>query len=325
MTAPVSIAEGIWLIRLPLPFPVAILNVYLIRTDDGFLLLDCGLKTNACRKALAEALASIGVQWTQIRRLIITHLHPDHFGLAAEVRERSANGIWMHKAEAALLSPRFMDNDLFSEQSAWLIENGAPRDATEEIAQASQGISEFIDMFSPDGFLEDGDRIPVQEGEIEALLTPGHSPGLLTFYFAGRKLYFSSDHMVEKITPNVGLHGHSSENPLGDYLASLKRVRELDIDWVLPSHGQPFRGHRDWICATMQHHEARCRRMQATVAEAPRTAYEVAAAEWGRHLSPLNERFAMAEALAHLEYLRRQGRVAVVRDGPLIRWRAVSQ
>src|SRR5581483_3298229 len=130
MTAPVSIAEGIWLIRLPLPFPVAILNVYLIRTGDGFLLLDCGLKTNACRKALAEALSSIGVPWTDIRRLIITHLHPDHFGLAAE-------------------------------QSAWLTENGAPRDETEEIAQASRGISEFIDMFSPEGFLEDGDRIPI--------------------------------------------------------------------------------------------------------------------------------------------------------------------
>src|SRR5579885_1956822 len=161
-------------------------------------------------------------------------------------------------------------------------------------------------------------------GEIEALLTPGHSPGLLTFYFAGRKLYFSSDHMVEKITPNVGLHGHSSGNPLGDYLASLERVRELDIDWVLPSHGQPFRNHRDWICATMLHHEARCRRMHSAVAATPRTAYEVAAAEWGRRLSPLNERFAMAEALAHLEYLRRQGQVAAVRDGNLIRWRAVS-
>lgn len=321
---PVAISEGVFLIQLPLPFPVATINVYLIRTADGFLLLDCGLKTNACRQALASALSSLGIRWPDIRQLVITHLHPDHFGLAAEVRRLSGAEVLMHPAEAARVSPRYMNNDFFSSHSQWLAENGVPADETEEIAQASRGIQEFIEMVEVDRALEDGDRLPIEGGELEVLVTPGHSPGLLTFYWARRKLYFSSDHMVEKITPNVALHTHSSENPLGDYLASLDRIRGKDIDLILPSHGHPFRGHREWIAATEQHHGDRCVRMLAAVAAEPRTAYEVVNAEWGSHLSPLNERFAVAEALAHLEYLRRAGRLTASRENGLVRWRAVG-
>ena len=322
--APTEVSPGVWLIKLPLPFPVATINVYLIELADGFLLLDCGLKTHACRDALEQGLAAAGVRFGDIRHLVITHLHPDHFGLAAEVRRRSGAGIWMHRAEAAHVSDRYMDHDFFVGHSVWLAENGVPRDESDEIAQSSRGIAEFVDMFEIERTLEDGERIAVAGGELEVLLTPGHSAGLLTFYFGLRKLYFSSDHMVEKITPNIGLHQWSTENPLGDYLASLERVAALDIDLVLPSHGHPFRGYREWIAATRKHHQERCGRMLAAVEGFPRTAYEVVGVEWGDHLSPLNERFAVAETLAHLEYLRREGRVENRRENGVIRWRAVS-
>ncbi|MBI3695133.1 MAG: MBL fold metallo-hydrolase [Acidobacteria bacterium] len=321
MSEAVSVSEGIWLVKLPLPFPVATINVFLIRCEDGFLLLDCGMKTRACREALAAALEKTGIGWIGIRRIVISHMHPDHFGLAAEVRARTGAPVWMHEAEAARSSPRFMDNDFFARHSAWLTEHGVPADETEEISEASRGISEFIEMVEVDRRLEDGDRIPIAGGELEVVVTPGHSPGLLTLYFPQRKLYFSSDHMVEKITPNVGLHTHSSENPLGDYLASLDRIRPMEIDLVLPSHGHPFHGHREWIAATEQHHHSRCERMLSAVAASPRTAYEVVNVEWGPHLSPLNERFAVAETLAHLEYMRRQGRVSAVRENGVTRWR----
>ncbi|MBI3666433.1 MAG: MBL fold metallo-hydrolase, partial [Acidobacteria bacterium] len=261
----IEVSKGIWLIKLPLPFPVAAINVYLVRGEDGFLLLDCGLKTKACRETLAEALALVGIGWGDIRQLVITHLHPDHFGLAAEVRRLSGAEVLMHPAEAVLMSPRYLDHDFFARHSGWLAENGVPADETEEISCASVGIAEFIEMVEVDRPLGDGDRLRVKGGELEVLWSPGHSPGLLTFYFPQRKLYFSSDHMVEKITPNIGLHSHSAENPLDDYLASLDRLRAKEIDLVLPSHGHPFRGHREWIAATQEHHQARCGQMLATV------------------------------------------------------------
>jgi glyoxylase-like metal-dependent hydrolase (beta-lactamase superfamily II) len=323
-SGPLEVSEGIWLIGLPLPFPVGAINVYLIRSRDGFLLLDCGLKTNACREALAAALDALGIAWSAIRQIVVSHLHPDHFGLAAELRRRSGAHVLMHRAEAELVAPHFLDRDFFSWHTGWLEENGVPAAESATISQASLGVAELVDVPEADRQLEDGDRLPIAGGELEAMWSPGHSPGLLTFYCARRKLYFSSDHIIETITPNIGLHARAAGNPLGDYLASLERVRSKEIHWILPAHGRPFSGHREWIRAVEQHHQARCGRMLAAVAGGPRTAYEILTAEWGPRLPPLSARFAVAETLAHMEYLRRQGLVAAQRDNGLIRWRKVK-
>lgn len=323
-SAPAEVSPGIWLIRLPLPFPVATVNCYLIRGREGYLLLDCGLKTRACREALAAALSSLGVAWSDIRQLVLSHIHPDHFGLAAEIQKVSGAEVLMHADEARGMTPDYFDHDFFLRHSAWLAENGVPPDESDQIAQASEGIAEFVEIVKADRTLADGDRLPVAGGELETLWVPGHSPGLLTFYFSARRLYFSTDHIIEKITPNIGLHSRSSENPLGDYLASLDRLRRLEIDCILPSHGPPFHRHREWIAATEEHHRARLERMLAAVDGAARTAYEVVLVEWGAHLSPLSERFAVSETLAHLEYLRRQGRVEARRENNLVQWRKTS-
>jgi glyoxylase-like metal-dependent hydrolase (beta-lactamase superfamily II) len=317
-----EVAPGVWLVNLPLPFPVGSINVYLIRTEDGFLLLDCGLKSKACREALAAALERLGIAWTSLRRILISHLHPDHFGLAAELRRLSGAEVLMHRVEASLVLPRWRDQEVVARHWDWLAEHGVPPGDSAEIEQASRGVAEFVDAFEVDRALEDGDRLPVAGGEMEVLWTPGHSPGLITLYSHGRRLFFSSDHIIEKITPNIGLHSAAGGDPLADYLRSLDRLRSLEIDWILPSHGHPFRGHREWIAATEEHHRARCERMRAAVAGATRTAYEIVGIEWGNHLSPLNERFAVVETLAHLEYMRRRGRVTARRDGNITRWEA---
>jgi glyoxylase-like metal-dependent hydrolase (beta-lactamase superfamily II) len=263
----------------------------------------------------------VGIEWRRIRQLVISHLHPDHFGLAAEIRGLSGAAVLMHRVEAARMLPAWRDRDAVARHWAWLAEHGVPPADSEEIAQTSHGVAEFIDAVEVDRELEDGDRLPLEEGELEVLWTPGHSPGLISLYLRERRLYFSSDHIIQKITPNIGLYGASAANPLADYLASLARVRELEIDLILPSHGRPFNGHREWIAATEEHHRGRCRRMLDAVSSAARTAYEVVGFEWGPHLSPLNERFAVAETLAHLEYMRQQGRVETWRENGLVYWR----
>jgi glyoxylase-like metal-dependent hydrolase (beta-lactamase superfamily II) len=317
--APREVSPGVWLIRLPLPFPVATLNVYLARRDCRYLLVDCGLKTKACREALAGALAALGVEWAEIRQVLLTHIHPDHFGLAGEIQRLSGAEILLHRAEAAWMR-RWQEEGFLERHAAWLEEHGVAPEESGEISAAFVGVAEFIEVVETYRTIEDGERLPVEGGEMEVLWTPGHSPGLLTLYWPQRRLYFSSDHIIERITPNIGVHSGSPENPLGDYLASLERVRRLEIDCILPSHGPPFGGHRAWIDATVEHHRLRCERMLAAVAERARTAYEVARVEWGAHLSPLAERFAVAEALAHLEYLRREGRVEPRREGGVVRW-----
>jgi len=321
--AAIEVSPGVWLARLPLPFPVATINVFLIQLDRGYLLLDCGMRTRACQEALAAALSLVGMEWTDIRQIVLSHLHPDHFGLAAEVKRRSGAPLAMHRVEADLVLPRWRDEDFLVRHTSWLAEHGVPAAESEQISQASRGITEFIEPVEADQKLEDGDRIPVRGGVLELIWSPGHSPGLLTLYLPQRKLYFSSDHMIEKITPNIGLHSHSAENPLADYLRSLERVHALDIDLILSSHGQPFHGHHAWIAATQEHHRTRCQQMIEALAAAPQTAYQLLAAVWGNHLSPLNQRFAVAETLAHMEYLRQQGRVAPRRAEGVVRWEKV--
>ncbi len=319
--AAVAVSPGIWLINLPLPFPVGSINVYLIRTLDGYLLLDCGLKTTGCREGLAAALAHVGIDWNEIRQLVITHLHPDHFGLMAEVKQQSGAEVLMHRVEATYLLPRWRDRHVVARHWEWLSEHGVPPADSEEIGQASRGVAEFVETTEPDRLLDDGESLPVEGGSLQVLWTPGHSPGLITLYSPERRLYFSSDHVIQKITPNVGLFSSAMGDPLADYLKSLDRLRRLDIDLILPSHGHPFTGLREWIAATELHHRDRCERILAATAGTPRTAYEIIPFEWGDHLSPLNERFAVAETLAHLEYMRRQGCVEPIRDGSVLRWR----
>jgi len=322
--AAAAVSPGVWLVNLPLPFPVGSINVYFVRCPDGFLLLDCGLKTQACREKLAAALARIGITWRDVRRLVISHMHPDHFGLMAEVKELSGAEVLMHRVEAAHLLPRWRDRGVVGRHWEWLAEHGVPASDSEEIGQASVGVAEFVETAEADRVLEDGDRLAVEGGELEVLWMPGHSPGLLTLYWRERRLYFSSDHIIEKITPNIGLFSNAQGDPLADYLRSLDRLRSIEIDQILPSHGHPFNGHHEWIAATERHHRERCGRMLAAVAEAARTAYEIVPFEWGEHLSPLNERFAVAETLAHLEYMRRRGEVESRRDGGVVKWRKVS-
>ena len=121
---PAEVSSGVWLIRLPLPFPVATVNAYLIRGREGYLLLDCGLKTRACREALSSALASLGVSWPEIRQLVLSHIHPDHFGLAAEIQQLSGAEVLMHPVEAGGMTPDYFDHDFFLSHSAWLLTSG---------------------------------------------------------------------------------------------------------------------------------------------------------------------------------------------------------
>src|SRR5205823_6408166 len=136
--------------------------------------------------------------------------------------------------------------------------------------------------------------------------TPGHSAGHICLYEPDRRLFMSGDHILDPITPNIGLHAQSMGNPLSDYLDSLELVRELDVELVLPAHGQQFEGLRRRVDELLAHHEERLDEVRAAVADGPATAYEIAShMRWGRSgeawqtMAPFQQRMAVTEALAH--------------------------
>jgi len=167
--------------------------------------------------------------------------------------------------------------------------------------------------------LAGGEKIPVADGVLEVLWTPGHTPGHVCLYDRQRRVLFSGDQILELISPNIGWH--PGRDPLHEFLTSLEELEKLDIELILPSHGMPFSGHREWISKTMDHHRDRCNRILALLNGSPKTAATIVDGLWDRTLTPFHYRFAVFEVLAHLEYLERQEKVIRHRPDNVTLWR----
>ena len=308
-----EITGGVWSIELPLPFELEAINVYLVRLQTGFLLVDCGLDTDESLQTLEAALVSIGVGWADIRTVVLTHMHPDHVGLCGRIAGRSGATIMMQEIEASHL------NEVVAAASRlpWLHEAytqaGVPEELQVRMDEAFGVIRQSLHRVTPDRLLADQDRIDSAIGPLIVHWTPGHSPGHICLYAPERRLLFSGDHILNEITPNIAWH--PGADLLGDYMLSLERTAELEVDLVLPSHGEPFPDHRQWIRQTIEHHRERCDQIMAALVERPAAAHDIVSKVWARPLHPIHHHFAVLEIMAHLEYMRRQGRVCLAPSG----------
>ena len=319
-----QVAGSVWLVRLPLPWQLAIVNVYLLEQREGLLLIDCGVKTDESLGVLAQALAKLGRTFQDIRQIVVTHMHADHVGAAAELRQRSGAPVLMERTEAKLIAPREPGEEFFGKAERYMREHGVPEELIDKLREMSRKASGASERLVADGYLDDGDELAYRGGTLEAMVTPGHSPGLLSFQCRKQALLFSSDVILSGITPNIGVHPFYDDNPLADYLNSLDRLHELDIDLVLPSHGDPFRGHREWITETRGHHDERLRTVRAAVSGGKCTAFELVPRIWKQKLSLIDQRLAMAEALSHLHYLRARGDLVSERRDGRVFWASGS-
>ena len=309
-------ADGAWQIRLPLPWQLVSVNVFLFRRGDGYLLLDTGIRADESLQSLEASLASVGAGWGSIREILVSHLHPDHIGAAAELRRRCGAPVRMPSAEADLVRPLGPNRKYFAEAAAFLLAHGVPADHVEKMRSAAAGGAHTSERLDVDGGIAGGERIEFDGGTLEAVPAPGHSPAQLCFYCPEQKVLFSTDAILPSITPNIGLQWFYQGNPLGDYFQTLDALHRLDVGQVVPSHGRPFQGHREWIENVRRHHRDRCDSIAEVLDSEPRDAYEVAGQIWGEDRNLLDRRFAMAESLSHLQFMALEGRVRrVLADG----------
>jgi len=315
-----SVAPGVHRLNLPLPFELKQINTYLVKLDEGWLLIDAGIDTPECLEAVRASLDELGVTWPQVRKLLLTHFHPDHMGLAPRLLELTRAELLMHECDVEQLE------DLVGKGHRWVwieqlyAEAGIPEELRERIRASARAIDKNFRPLAPNQRLHGGEKIGTQIGPLDVVWTPGHSPGHVCLHSRERRLLFSGDHMLETITPNISWF--PEHDTLGEFLESLETIARLDVDLILPSHGQPFRGHTEWIRQTQRHHDERCRLILETISDGPKTAYELIGALWQKALSAFNVRFALFEVLAHLEYMRRRGRVVPQRQDTLVRWAA---
>jgi len=308
-----------------MPFELRHVNVYLLRDGETFTLIDTGLQTEESRQALHEKLAALKVPVDRIKRILITHIHPDHFGLAGELRERAEAELVIHRLEVALMEPRYARaEDLVRDVADWLSKNGVPPAEAEFVKTASMAAREFVSVVEPDTLLEGAERLPIDETELEVVWTPGHSPGHCCFYWPARRVLFSGDHLLPKISPNIGLHPQSGADPLDDYLASLARIRRLEVELVLPAHGEPFSDHRERIAAITQHHDERKAAVVNLARDGAKSGWQLAGELFHGVMerNVFQQRLALQETLAHCQSLAVEGRLRKQVSRQLVTWQA---
>ncbi|MDO3397834.1 MBL fold metallo-hydrolase [Nocardioides sp. 31GB23] len=311
-----KVQDGLWSIPVPIPNnPLRYVLVYVLELDDGVALVDAGWDTPEAWTALTEGLATAGGSVSDVRAVLVTHIHPDHYGLAGRVRESSGAWVGLHPDDAALLPARYGAGvpDLLREMHDLLRSCGVPEQELGVLADASLPLVDYVRQVLPDRMIEDGEWLPLPGWDLRAVHTPGHSPGHLCFHEPGRRVLLSGDHVLPRITPNVGVHAQSAGDPLAEFLASLARVSALDadVDEVLPAHEYRFAGIGARVEQLLGHHEHRLEEIRT--ASTGRTTWALTGAlTWSRpwdQVSGFMRRAAVAETLAHLVLLESRGQV----------------
>jgi glyoxylase-like metal-dependent hydrolase (beta-lactamase superfamily II) len=313
-----QVRPGLWSIPVPIPVsPLRYVLVYALELDGGVAIVDAGWNTDEAYDALTAGLGVAGHTIADVRAVLVTHIHPDHYGLAGRVREASGAWIGLHPADARLLRDRYDEayiDGLVARERAQLLRCGVPEATLEELAGASMMIRSFVTMAPPDRLIEDGDRLDLPGWDLRAIWTPGHSPGHLCFAAPGRKVLFTGDHVLPRITSAVAVHPQSAPNPLADYLDALEALRPLDVEEVLPAHEYRFLELAGRIDHVMEHHHERLAEIERAVAGADGvTCWDVATKlTWSRpweSIPSFMRRAACNETLAHLVWLEARGRV----------------
>ncbi len=302
-----EVYPGVLKLALPLPFELESVNVYLVALDEGWMLIDCGMETEPAFETLRSAMEQRGIAWSQIHQILLTHMHPDHIGMSRRLLELTGAELSMHEVELRHL--HLVTGG--GQKIPWLDEvyrqAGVPAPLEEKMEAHFIGIRKNFHHLSPDRLYSGGEQIHTGIGPLEVVWTSGHSPGHICLYSRERKVLFSGDQILEKITPNISWH--PNRDMLQEFLTSLDQLAGLDVDLILPGHDEPFSGHRAWIAETTVHHRERCGEILNVVRRTPQTAHQMVAELWRRKLSPINHHFAIFEVLAHLEHMHRRGEV----------------
>jgi glyoxylase-like metal-dependent hydrolase (beta-lactamase superfamily II) len=302
-----ELVDGIRRVTLPLPTRPGHVHAYLLPADEGWTLVDSGLGLPDARERWAAELRGLDV-----RRIVITHFHPDHIGAAADLVELTGAEVYEGELDYAQCKLVWGNSQWPGLIAEWFRENGVPAPVADELLGTGQVYADFI-RYAPD-------PTPLAAGESvdgwQAVAFPGHADGQLGLIRDG--VLIAADHVLDPISPAVGLYPESRPDPLGDYLESLARVVELEPRIALPGHGEPIANPAERAQELIRHHRERLRRTAAALGPEPRTGYDVSLALFGLDLKPSARRFAVAESLSHLERLVAEGgAVKSGADGPI--------
>lgn len=319
-----QVADGIYQVQLPLPFPLKIVNCYALRDGDGWTILDTGIHYPPGEAAWQAAFETLGLAPSTIRRILLTHAHPDHYGMAGWLAQQSGAPVLLAPGEQAFAQRVWHAGEANEDASVEFFRaHGMPADLAEQLRASMVENRAMTLPWPASSTIAPGARITIGGRSFEAIATPGHSDEHLVFYCAADRLLLCGDAVLMKITPNVSRWPDGITNPLADFLGSLDRLGTLDVELALPGHGPLIHSFNQRLGELREHHAERLRDM-ARAAGAGASAFEICQAIFPTSaLSPHQLRFAIAETLAHMEYLVGVGQAELI-ERPTLAYRSTT-
>jgi glyoxylase-like metal-dependent hydrolase (beta-lactamase superfamily II) len=310
-----KVADGIHRIPLPLPLDgLRAVNVYVLESDEGLVLIDGGWAIEAARSVLEQSLRQIGAGFGDIRRFLVTHVHRDHYTMAAVVGGEQGAQVALGADERPALD-LLLARDGSSHEAILrgLVSAGAGKLVEGWRALRSDAPDPAMWRY-PDTWLEGDHTIAVGARTLDAVHTPGHTPGHFVFADTSDRVLFAGDHVLPTITPSIGFTAPAPVDPLSDFMASLTKVRSLPDLRLLPAHGPVAPSSHARVDELLAHHEYRLTLSLAALGDGAATGFDVAhELGWTRHersfgeLDTFNQGLAAQETKAHLELLVARG------------------
>lgn len=321
---PSAVASGVWSLPIPFPNPLRYSLVYSLAVDGGVILVDLGWDSTEAWDALLTGLERSGHTLGDVRGAVITHLHPDHFGLAKRMRQHTNAWIAVHASEMGHVATDESARDNFLERYRdWMLACGCPRTELDALEIDAPEVRNRLASVHPDVILEDRAVVPETAGALHVIHSPGHTPGHVCLVDTSRRLLFTGDHLLPRVTPNVSWRPDQSPDPLDDFVRSLDRMDAFTDHLVLPGHEWAFDSPQRRTAALRRHHHSRLDEVEAAVRSGARTTWEVTVAvRWRRPfetLEPRARRSALGETGSHLIRLASLGRIGN-RPGPPQVW-----
>lgn len=307
-------------VRVPLPFPLRWVNAYMLKGKNGYTVIDPGLHTQESEAVWEAAFHELSIRYDHVEQVVLTHYHPDHYGMAGWFQERSGGAPVLHSETGIRLTSLLWGDE--QPMTRLLCDNftqhGMPPELRDE---TTNHMNEFVGHVSPQPVqtaIAAGDLVRLGDRLYEAIETPGHAAGHLCFYNREAREILCGDHVLPQISPNVSYMPDVEENPLRAYLSSLAGIQSLPVEVAYPGHREPFAKFGERAAELIVHHHERLAVMVEHLRQ-PMTAYELCRTVFGYRLTTHQLRFALAETIAHLVYLEDEGRIKrSERDGIIV-------
>jgi glyoxylase-like metal-dependent hydrolase (beta-lactamase superfamily II) len=326
--ATVAVAPGVYWLRMPLPFALDHINLWLLEEGAGVTAVDTGIALDVVKQHWKSALAG-----RPLTRQIVTHFHPDHLGLAAWLETETGAPLWMTQGE--YLTAHLIAEGVAPFSVAVMLEffrqhglDDVRLAALEKRGNAyRRGVPAIPATYHR---LADGDTLAIGAHDWQVIVGYGHAPEHASLYCAALGVLIAGDMLLPRITTNVSAYAvNPTLDTLGLFLDSIRRLKRLPPETlVLPSHGRPFRGLHTRVAELESHHAARCADLLAACGDRPHTACELLPVLFGRPIDdPHQTMFAMGEAIAHLNHLENQRRLerSITEENGIIRYTVIKR